>query len=181
MHLTIQTNDSAPEQSRPILEGIAGDLGFVPNMARVIATSPTLLTIFEAMRRAVGSVSIDPVYREIAGVAVGVAADNAYGVAFHSTILGGLGVDGAEIERMRAGDEPADPRQAAVYELAREIVLGRGKVHDRVITRAAEAGFSPPDILEVVAECAFASLVGTIDNLADRVELDGFLVPQAWK
>jgi alkylhydroperoxidase family enzyme len=82
---------------------------------------------------------------------------------------------------MRAGDEPSDPRQAAVYELAREVVLGRGKVDDRVTTRAAGAGFSPADILEVVAECAFASLVGTVDNLAGRVELDGFLVPQAWK
>jgi len=32
----------------------------------------------------------------------------------------------------------------------------------------------------LVLECTFAGLVGTIDNLADRVELDEFLTPRAW-
>jgi hypothetical protein len=31
-----------------------------------------------------------------------------------------------------------------------------------------------------VAECTFAGLVGVMDNLADRVDLDGFLMPRAW-
>jgi hypothetical protein len=31
-----------------------------------------------------------------------------------------------------------------------------------------------------VLECAFASLVGLIDNIAGHVELDAFLQPQAW-
>jgi hypothetical protein len=31
-----------------------------------------------------------------------------------------------------------------------------------------------------MAECAFASLVGLMDNLAGRVELDEFLAPRAW-
>jgi hypothetical protein len=39
----------------------------------------------------------------------------------------------------------------------------------------------PPDLLQLVAECVFASLVGFVDNLAARVELDEFLRPQAWK
>ena len=36
------------------------------------------------------------------------------------------------------------------------------------------------EILEVVTECVFASLVGIVDNLAGRVELDEFLQPRAW-
>jgi hypothetical protein len=35
-------------------------------------------------------------------------------------------------------------------------------------------------ILEIVAECTFAGLVGVVDNLADRVELDEPFVPRAW-
>jgi len=120
------------------------------------------------------------VLRETTGVAVGVAADNRYGVAFHSTVLAGLGVADEQIERMRAGDEPADPSGGAVYALARELVLSRGKVADGTIRRATEAGLSAADILEVVAECTFAGLVGTIDNLASRVPLDDFLQHRAW-
>jgi alkylhydroperoxidase family enzyme len=180
MKLIIHAADTAPAPSRPLLEGIAADVGVVPNLAAVIATSPALLAAFDGMRRAVGSGELDPVHREAAGVAVGVVVDNAYGVAFHSTMLGRLGVAETEIERMRAGASPADPPTAAVYELARQLALHRGKVDDAVLNRATAAGLSEAEILEVVAECAFASLVGLVDNLAGRVPLDEFLRPRAW-
>jgi alkylhydroperoxidase family enzyme len=101
-------------------------------------------------------------------------------VAFHSTVLGRLGVAEDEIKRMRAGEEPSDEPTAAVYDLARQLVLRRGKVDDSAVVRAVSAGLSTADILEVVAESAFAILVGLIDNLAGRVALDEFLQPRAW-
>jgi alkylhydroperoxidase family enzyme len=95
-------------------------------------------------------------------------------------VLGSLGVDDTEIERMRANKPPSDAKLAAVYELARSIVLDRGKVNEDAVSRATAAGVSTPEILEIVAECTFAGLVGTLDNLAGRVELDEFLTPRAW-
>jgi alkylhydroperoxidase family enzyme len=180
MQLTIHTQQTAPEASKPILDGIASDLGLVPNMAATIASSPTLLTAFDGLRRAVGSGKLDPRAREVAGLAVGVAVDNRYGVAFHSTVLGRLGVDEAEIERMRGGEPPHDEKLAAAYVLARAIAVDRGAVADNVVSRAQAAGYSTADILEVVTECAFAGLVGVMDNLAGHVTLDEFLAPRAW-
>ena len=49
-----------------------------------------------------------------------------------------------------------------------------------MIERALAAGLDRADLLQLVAECAFAGLVGIVDNLAGRVELDEFLVPRAW-
>jgi alkylhydroperoxidase family enzyme len=180
MQLTVHTTATAPAASRPLLAGIADDLGFVPNLAASIAESPTLLAAFDATRRAVGACPLDPVDREVAGLSVGVAVDNAYGVAFHSTVLDRLGLDGAEIDAMRSGRAPSDARQSAVYGFARALVLDRGRVDPAVIDAMREVGFSTADILDVVAECTFAGLVGAIDNLADRVELDPFLAPRAW-
>jgi alkylhydroperoxidase family enzyme len=181
MNLTVLTADTAPPASRPVLETIAGDLGFVPNLAAVAAASPTLLAAFDALRRTVADPAFPAVHREIVGVAVGVAVDNAYGVAFHSTVLARLGVDEREIEAMRAGTEPTDPVHAAVYAFAREVVMERGKVDDDVMQRASDAGLTDADVLQLVAECTFAGLVGTIDNLAGRVPLDEFLRPRQWK
>jgi hypothetical protein len=82
---------------------------------------------------------------------------------------------------MQAGDEPADARGGAVYALAREIVLSRGKVAEGTIGRATEAGLSAGEILDIVVECTFAGLVGTVDNLAGRVPLDDFLEPRSWE
>ena len=147
-----------------------------------MAESPGLLGMFDGMRRSVGALTLDPVLRETAGLGVGVEVDNAYGVAFHSTVLAGLGVDEADITGMRAGRGPVDGagHLGAVYALARAVVRDRGRVPDTVLERATLAGLTTEEVLEVVAECAFASLVGLVDNLAGRVELDPFLVPRTW-
>jgi len=181
MNLHVLSPAHIPAASQPLLAGIAADVGLVPNLAAAAAASPTLLAAFDALRRTVADPTFSPVHREITGVAVGVAVDNAYGVAFHSTMLAGLGVDEAEIDAMRAGSEPSDPVHAAVYAFARQVVLDRGKVADDVVERAHSAGLTDADLLQLVAECAFAGLVGTIDNLAGRVPLDDFLQPRAWK
>jgi alkylhydroperoxidase family enzyme len=181
MQLIIHTIDDAPADSRPVLEGIAADLGLVPNLAAAAAASPALLTGFDGLRRAVASTKLDPVLREVAGLTVGVAVDNHYGVAFHSTMLASLGVENAEIEVLRDGGAPADPAAAAVHTLAREVVLERGKLSDATLAQAFAAGLSDEATLEVVLECTFAGMVGVIDNLAGHVELDGFLAPRAWR
>ena len=180
MELTIYSAEDAPDGSKAILDGIASDLGFVPNVAGTAAGSPALLSAFDGLRRAARSGELDPIARDVAGLAVGVAVDNQYGVAFHSTVLATFGVDETDIERMRTNQPPTDVKLAAVFELARSIVLDRGKVDDDLVSRATAAGVTAPEILEVVAECTFAGLVGTLDNLAGRVELDEFLRPRAW-
>ena len=180
MQLAIHTLDDAPADARPLLEGIAADLGLVPNLAATAAASPALLAGFDGLRRAVAVTKIDPVLRETAGLAVGVAVDNRYGVAFHSTMLAGLGVDEPDITAMREGKAPADPTHAAVHDLARDVVAGRGKVPGSTMDRAVEAGLTTEAILEILLESTFAGLVGMIDNLAGGVELDAFLAARSW-
>jgi hypothetical protein len=57
----------------------------------------------------------------------------------------------------------------------------RGKVADDVVQRAHDAGLTDADLLQLLAECVFAGLVGAVDNLAGRVPLDEFLRPRQWK
>jgi alkylhydroperoxidase family enzyme len=180
MQLAILTAGNAPAGSRAVLDGIAADLGLVPNLAAAAAALPVLLAGLDGLRRAVASASLDPVLREIAGVAVGVAVGNRYGVAFHSTMLGTLGLPGEQITLLREGAAPAGRTAAAVAALAREMALNRGKVSDPALAAAAQAGLSTEAVLDVLLECAFATLVGLIDNLAGHVELDAFIAPQAW-
>lgn len=180
MKLTIHTLDSAPAASIPLLEGIREQVGVAPNLACAIAESPVTLGAFDDLRRAAAATSIDPVHREVAGLATGVVIDNQYGVAFHSTILVNLGVADDDIARMRSGRPPSDVDAAVVHRLATELASGRGKVDEETVEQAMAIGYTPEAILELATEVHFASLVGLVDNLAGRVELDEFLQPQAW-
>jgi len=170
----------APAESQPILDGIQADLGIVPNLAATVAASPALLAGFDGLRRAAAATKLDPVDREVAGLAVGVAVDNRYGVAFHTTRLASLGVGEDDLAAMRDGRPPAGSRTAAVYEFGRAVATGRGKVDAAVVDRLTAEGASTADVLDLLTECAFATLVGLVDNLAGGVPLDAFLVPRAW-
>src|SRR5260370_13409441 len=163
--------------SRAGPEGRAGDLGLVPNRVGATAASPALLAGFDGLRRAVASAKLDPVLREIAGVAVGVAVDNRYGVAFHSTMLGKLGLPEEQIKLLREAAAPADETAAAVAALARQIALNRGKVSDSALAATAQAGLSTEAVLDRLLEGAFTTLVGLIDHHAAHVELDPFIAP----
>jgi alkylhydroperoxidase family enzyme len=66
-------------------------------------------------------------------------------------VLASLGVDDTELERMRANKPPSEARLAAVNELARSILLHRGKVDDVAVSRATAAGVTSQEILEIVA------------------------------
>jgi alkylhydroperoxidase family enzyme len=177
VELSIRT---APAESQPTLDGIEADLGFVPNLAATVAVSPALLAGFDGLRRAAAATKLDPVDREVAGLAVGIVVENRYGVAFHTTRLASLGVGEDDLAAMRDGRPPAESRPAAVYEFARALASGRGKVDAAIVDRLAAEGASTADVLDLVAECAFATLVGLVDNLAGGVPLDAFLVPRAW-
>jgi alkylhydroperoxidase family enzyme len=95
-------------------------------------------------------------------------------------MLDKLGLPEEQIKLLREGAAPTDRTAAAVAALAREIALNRGKVSDSALAAAAQAGLSTEAVLDVLLECAFATLVGLIDNLAGHVELDAFIAPQAW-
>jgi alkylhydroperoxidase family enzyme len=181
MKLPIHTEATAPERSRTVMASISEDLGFVPNLAATTAGSPALISAFDSLRRAAGSTDLDPVDREIAGLATGLASDNHYGIAFHSTVLANLGVETEEIETMRKGAAPSDSRRAAVYEFATVLARGRGVVDDDVVRRLEDNGFDEGGVLDLITEYVFASLVGVVDNLAGHVELDEFRQPLAWK
>ena len=181
MNLDVLTSETAPEASRAILDGIATDLGFVPNLAAVAAASPTLLAAFDGLRRVVGvrpfnrCTARSPEWRSV--------SPSTTPMAWPSTprCSAALGVDEPDIDEMRAGSEPNDPVHAAVYRFARAIAVERGQVGDDVVEQAYDAGLSDTDLLQLVAECVFAGLVGIIDNLAGRVPLDEFLLPRQWK
>ncbi len=180
MHLPTLTIDTAPEPSRAVLTALAEQLGTVPNLAATAASSSTLLEAFDVLRRAAATATVEPLHRELFGLATAVAIDNGYGVAFHSTVLSGMGVADEVLSRVRAGRAPADPVLGVVHELAVALAAPRPTVHEDLAARLALEGYTPARILDLLVEHLFVRLVGSVDALAGGVELDEFLQPQAW-
>jgi AhpD family alkylhydroperoxidase len=83
--------ETAPDGSRAALAAIRERIGFVPNLAAAIASSPTALECFGALQGNLRGNTIPRLEREVAGLAVSYENDCAYPMAAHSTFANAAG------------------------------------------------------------------------------------------
>ncbi|WP_035639822.1 carboxymuconolactone decarboxylase family protein, partial [Bradyrhizobium sp. ORS 375] len=101
---TPATIADAPEASRPVLEGVAKQLGSTPNMFRAIALSPQALSGYLALSGALGKGSLPAATRERIALAVAEINGCSYCLSAHTYLGRNLaGLDDAEITANRNG------------------------------------------------------------------------------
>lgn len=176
----IHTVQNAPAGSRPILEQLEGEVGFIPNLAATMAGSPALLGAFTAARTAVRGGSLGGPERETVALAVSFENSCSYCMAAHCTFAEMEGAPEAALEALRAGELPAtEPRLAALAAFARRLVRSRGFVPEPQVEELLDAGFSRAELLEVVAVVGMTSLANWTHNLAGT-PVDEAFQPRAW-
>src|SRR5262245_41562374 len=159
--------------SRPALDAIRERLGFVPNLAATIATSPVALECFGALQASLRGTSLSPLEREGAGLAVSYENDCAYAMAAHSTFAAGAGAAPDRVAAPRAGEPLDDQRLEAVRRFA--VSLERDRGHSR------EAfGLSPEEQLEIAAQVVYTTFANLAANLADPA-VDEPFASQEWE
>ncbi|MDQ0390636.1 carboxymuconolactone decarboxylase family protein [Labrys monachus] len=172
--LAISARDDVPEASKPILDAVHKQLGAVPNMFRLAASSPAALQGFSANSGALAR-TLDLKTRE--GIALAVAQVNGcdYCLSAHSYLgLNLAGISAAEVALNRKGDS-GDAKAAAAVGFAAKVARERGHVGDVDIEAVRQAGFSDSQIVEIVAlvaENVFTNLL----NVVAQTEIDFPLV-----
>lgn len=170
----IHTVDSAPETSRPILRALAQQVGFVPNLAATMATSPTLLESFTSVRSTLGGGSLKGPERETIALVVSQENRCTYCMAAHSAFATMVGTPKDDIEALRRGESPTDPRLRAAANFARRVVRARGVVQGSDLESFLDAGFNRAQALEVVAVIGMTSLANWTHSVTDVVLDDDF-------
>jgi AhpD family alkylhydroperoxidase len=176
----IHTLTSAPETSRPSLERLQQAFGLIPNLAATMAESPTLINGFVgALVNFLGG-TFTGGQRQVLLLTNAVTNRCAWAVAFHSTAAIKEGIEPAEVEAIRAGRAPRDRGLAALSGLTRALIERRGAVGERDLAAFHDAGFSPAQVLEVIAGLAISAMANYAGNITNPV-LEAPFQPQAWK
>lgn len=176
---TVHTIESAPDASADALRSLKASVGRIPNLAAAMAESPALLKGFLTLRELYATTGFTPA--EVQVLSLTAASENqcAYCVAFHTAMAKHDGVSDGDIELLRRGATPADPRLGALSAYARAMVRQRGAVDDRTRDAFLAAGYSPRQALDVVMGMAFSLMANYAGHLT-HAPLDAFLEPLAW-
>jgi uncharacterized peroxidase-related enzyme len=164
--LTIPAREDAPAKSQPLLDAIEKQLGVVPNLFRLVGTSPAALQGYLGLNGALGH-TLDAKTRERIALAIAQANGCDYCLSAHTYLgLNLAKIDEIEIALNRAGHS-GDAKADAAILFARKVLGTRGRVSDADIAAVRLAGFSEAQVIEIVANVALNVLTNYINNVAE--------------
>lgn len=142
--------ESAPESTKPLLEGINKKLGKVPNLLGTLGVSPAALNTYLNLGDALSKGSLGAPFHEQLAVAIANHSKCGYCASAHTVIGKMNGVDGDELAKNLHG-EASDPKVQAAINLAYAIIDSRGFVSDSDVSAARDGGLSDEELLEVLS------------------------------
>jgi len=163
--ITIPAHSEVPSDSRPLLDEVTSQLGFTPNLHRLMSISPAVLSGFICLQRSLGK-TLDRSTRDMIAFVVSEANGCHYCLAAHNYTASKPGNASPEdIARYRDG-EGIDLPTAAAGDFARQVIDKRGHVTKADIAAVREAGFSDAQILEMVALSVQFTLSNYLNSVA---------------
>ena len=175
----VYTIESAPEQSKPALQSLNAAFGMIPNIAGAMATSPVLINSLVGLFQKVHGGSFTETQIQILLLTNAVTNASSWAVAFHTALALREGLDPADVDAIREGRAPGDPRHAALSALARTLIEKRGRLDDRDIDAFTGAGFGKDLVLEVIAVVA-ASTITNYTGSVTRPPVDAPFQAYVW-
>jgi len=178
---TVHTAESAPAESRPLLEGIRRSFGFVPNLFAVFAESPAALQGALAMAEAFSKSTLSPAEQQLVALAVSEANDCQFCVAAHSTIAKHMAkADPLSVDATRAREPLAESKLDALVTFTRQVVEQRGFVADAEVAAFMLAGYTKAQLIEVLLGVGMKTFNNYVDHIAHTPLNDQFKA-EAWQ
>jgi AhpD family alkylhydroperoxidase len=162
---TQHTLESAPAESRPLIEDTVEHLGHLPDAVAKLAESPELLGGFLQVSGRFEASTLDPLAQEV--VVMTIATRNGCRVctAMHTGRLRQLNADPALIAALRNQTPVGDPALEALRQFTLRVLATTGEVPDDEVEEFLVAGYTRRNALEVVLGIG----TYTMSTLANRL------------
>jgi uncharacterized peroxidase-related enzyme len=161
---------TATGKAKELLDSVKGKLGLVPNMTRVMATSPAVLESYLSFSGALGGGLLSAQTRE--KLALLTAQENScdYCLSAHTAIGKMAGLKDEEIVASRHGNGN-DPKTTAALTFAKQVLDAKGQISESELTAVRHAGFNDGEIAEIIAHVAL-NVFTNYFNIATGVDID---------
>lgn len=161
---------AATGKAKELLDAVKGKLGMVPNMIKVMATSPTVLESYLGFSDALAHGLLDAQTRE--ELALLTAQENGcdYCLSAHSAIGKMVGLKAEELVASRQGNGNT-PKATAALAFAKAVLSTKGQIREDEIAAVRAAGFSDGEIAEIIAHVAL-NVFTNYFNIAAGVDID---------
>ncbi len=168
---TPATIDAAPAASRSMLDAVNKHLGTVPNMFRLVATSPAALEGYLGLSGALDRGTLPAPTRERIALTVAEINGCNYCLSAHSYLAKNRAkLDDAEIAANREG-RSNEPKADAAVKFAAKVAREHGHISEADLRAVKAAGYDDLQIIEIVQHVALNVWTNYI-NLVAQTDID---------
>jgi len=161
------TLETAPDESKPLLQGVQEQFQFIPIMFGHMAEAPASLRAALAVFAEVSKTSLTPAQQQVAMLAASTENECANCTAAHRALGAVASANPQTLESLPACAAIVDPVDRALSEFTQAVVRSRGTQGDRELDAFLNAGFTRQQALEVILIVAFKTLTNYTNHLTD--------------
>ena len=175
----IHTIESAPQASKPLLEGAKSAFQFVPNLLGTMAEAPALLEGYMSLAGILNKSDLSETERQIVLMTNNRLNGCTYCMAAHTTIAQGSGVSADVVQSLRENTPIADSKLEALRKFAEVINESRGYPSEQDVSAFFAAGYSQQHVLEVILGTALKVMSNYTNHVA-QTPVDDAFSSNAW-
>jgi alkylhydroperoxidase family enzyme len=175
----VHTIESAPEKSKPTLQGMKQKFGFLPNIMGTMASNPILLNGFTGAFGSFHSGSFNEAEKQVLLLTNAVFLEAPWTIAAHSTFALLDGLSKSDVKALREGKLPENPKYVALSLLSKALLENRGNVTEADIKEFTAVGYSREQVFEVVLGVGISTITAATTNLAGT-PIDDQFKAQTW-
>ena len=168
------TIESAPEASKPFLEGAKNAYSFVPNLLGTMAEAPALLEGYMTLAGIFEKTDLSETERQIILMTNNRLNGCTYCMAAHTSISQMAKVPADVIEALRNNTPIADPKLEALRTFAAIINETRGWPSDEQVEAFLAAGYTRQTVLEVILGTSLKVMSNYTNHVAETKVDDAF-------
>jgi alkylhydroperoxidase family enzyme len=176
----IHSVESAPEQSKPILEGAVKQMGRVPGLFGVMAESPNTLKAYTQLHQAFNESSFDADELTVVWQTINVEHECHYCVPAHTGIAHSMNVDPAITEALRNRAALPTEKLQALHDFTLSMVRNRGNVPESEMAAFFAAGYGQQQVLEVILGLSQKVISNYVNHVA-QTPVDKVFEQFAWE
>ncbi|MFD2166955.1 carboxymuconolactone decarboxylase family protein [Thalassotalea euphylliae] len=176
---TFHTIESAPQDSKAILEGAKKQMGAIPNLYAAMAESPEILKAYMQLHQAFTATSFNAEELTVVWQTINVEHECHYCVPAHTGIAHSMKVDPAITEALRNSQPMPNAKLQALHEFTLAVVRQRGNVTEEQMTAFFDAGYVQKQVLEIILGLSQKVISNYVNHVAET-PVDDMFKKFAW-
>ncbi|UXX78455.1 carboxymuconolactone decarboxylase family protein [Reichenbachiella carrageenanivorans] len=172
--LKIHTVESAPQESKALLEKSQEAYGYVPNLHGALAESPGLLEAYQSLHGLFTQSSFDKDELTVVWQTINVAHECHYCVPAHTAIAHSMQINEVIIDALRNGTVLPSVKLQALHEMTLSIVHNRGRVTDAELEAFYAAGYNQRHVLDIILGLSQKVISNYTNHIAETPLDEGF-------